>query len=894
MSIRNLDFALKPRSIALIGASERPFSVGRKLLENLVGGGFDGPILPVNPNLDRVLEMPAFRSVAMLPSAPDLAIIATPAATVPALIDELGRRGTKAAVVISAGFSEMSAASGAALQHSMLEAAKPHLLRIIGPNCVGIIAPGAHLNASFAPLMAKPGSVAFVTQSGALLTAVLDWANTRGIGFSHLLSLGGMADVDFGDTLDYLANDDSTSAILLYVEAITHARKFMSAARAAARSKPVIVCKSGRHSESARAARSHSGALAGTDAVYDAAFRRAGMLRVFAVEELFDAVETLAHGRRPAGDRLAIVTNGGGFGILATDELLDRRGRLAALSAESMAALDAALPNAWSHGNPVDLIGDADAQRYRRALEIVIADPNVDATLVLNCPVAVASSLDSARAVVELHDKHSGKPLLTSWVGGDAQNESRRVFVERRIPSYDTPEDAVRSFMYLVEHGRSQAALMETPPSMPVALSPNRLVARTIVDDALSSGGGWLDGHAARGLIEAYEIPVVPIVVCATALEAADAARRLAGPVALKISSPDITHKTDVGGVILDLADAAAVQAAADAMLLRVRELRPAARDLGLTVEPMAAKRGGFELIVGAHEDAQFGPVVVFGHGGTAVEVRADTTLGLPPLNLMLARDMLSRTRIFKELSGYRGLPPADLAAVSMTLVKVSQLLIDFPEVAEIDINPLLVDATGAIALDVRVRVAPAFSHGTKRLAICPYPSELEETVPLDEGRELLLRPILPEDEPSLHRAFARLTPEEIRLRFFVAMRSLSHVMAARFTQIDYDREMALVLTEPGIAGTTRIFGVVRIHADPDREHAEFAILVWQELAGRGLGTLMMNRIIDYARRRGIGELFGQVLRENRRMLGMCRELGFQIRRDSDDPSYATVVLELR
>jgi acetyltransferase len=894
MSIRNLDFAFKPRSVALIGASERPFSVGRKLLENLVGAGFAGPVFPVNPHLDRVLDLPAYRSIAALPDAPDLAVIASPAATVPALIDELGRRGTKAAVVISAGFSEMSAASGAQLQQSMLDAAKPHLLRIVGPNCVGILAPGARLNASFAPLSAKPGGVAFVTQSGALLTAVLDWANTRGIGFSHLLSLGGMADVDFGDTLDYLANDDSTTAILLYVEAITHARKFMSAARAAARGKPVIVCKSGRHGESARAARSHSGALAGSDAVYDAAFRRAGMLRVFELEELFDAVETLAHGRRPAGDRLAIVTNGGGFGILATDRLIDRHGRLAQLSAESMAALDAALPSAWSHGNPVDVIGDADAGRYRQALEIVIADPNVDATLVLNCPVAVASSLDAARAVVELHDAHRGKPLLTSWVGGAAQDDSRRVFVESRIPSYDTPEDAVRSFMYLVDHRRSQSTLMETPPSMPVALAPDRAAARKIVDVALANGGGWLDARAARGLIEAYEIPVLPIVACATSLEAADAARRLGGPVALKISSPDITHKTDVGGVILDLADAASVQAAADAMLQRVRELRPAARDLGLTVEPMAAKRGSVELIVGAHEDEQFGPVIVFGHGGTAVEVRADTALGLPPLNLKLAQEMSSRTRIFKELSGYRGLPAADLEAVSMTLVKVSQLLIDLPEVVEIDINPLLVDTAGAVALDVRVRVAPATRGGTQRLAICPYPSELEEMVPLDDGRQLLLRPILPEDEPSLHSAFARLTPEEIRLRFFAAMRSMTHVMAARFTQIDYDREMALVLTEPGIAGTTRIYGVVRIHADPDRDRAEFAILVWQELAGRGLGTLMMNRIIDYARGCGIGEIFGNVLRENRKMLALCRELGFRIKPYREDPGYATVVLPLR
>ena len=894
MSIRNLDFALRPRSVALIGASERPDSVGRKLLENLTGGGFSGPIFPVNPKHDRVLGLTAYRSVGDLPIAPDLAVIASPAASVPLLIDELGRRGTKAAVVIPAGFGELNSAGGAALQRAMLEAARPHLLRIIGPNCVGILAPGVHLNASFAHLTPRPGGIAFVTQSGALLTAVLDWAHSRDIGFSQLVSLGGMADVDFGDMLDYLASDAATTAILLYIEAVTNARKFLSAARAAARGKPVIVCKSGRHADSARAARSHSGALAGSDAVYDAVFRRAGMLRVFALEELFDAVEILALGRRTSGERLGIVTNGGGIGILATDKLLDENGRLAELAPATLERLNAVLPAAWSHGNPVDVIGDATAERYRHALDAVITDPNVDATLVLNCPVAVASSLDSARAVVDAQQRHPGKLLLTSWVGGDSQRESRRLFAGRAIATYDTPENAVQAFMYLVEYRRSQAALLQTPPSLPVALSPDRDRAREIVASALLAGAGWLDPHAARQLIAAYEIPVLPSTACVTSADAAEAARRFGVPVALKINSPDITHKTDVGGVILDLADPAAVQAAADAMLRRVRERVPAARDIGFTVEPMATNRQAIELLVGAYEDAQFGPVVVFGHGGVAVEVRADTALGLPPLDLVLARELISRTRVVKLLSGYRGLPAADLDAVSLNLMRVSQLLIDLPEVVELDINPLLVDAAGATALDVRVRVTTAARPGAQRLSICPYPSELEETIRLDDGRELLLRPIRPEDEPSLHAAFAKLSPDEVHLRFFVAMRSLSHLMAARFTQIDYDREMALVLTEPGIAGATPIFGVVRLHADPDHERAEFAVLVLHELANRGLGTLLMRRIIDYARGRGIGELFGEVLRENRRMLTLCRELGFSIRPEEEDPRYMSVVLALR
>jgi acetyltransferase len=894
MSIRNLEFALKPRSIALIGASERPDSVGRTLFENLRGAGFVGPVFPVNPNHDQLLGVPAYRSVDALPSAPDLAVIASPAATVPGIIDELGRRGTKAAVVISAGFAELSAANGAALQQAMLDAAKPYLLRIIGPNCVGILAPAAGVNASFAHLTPSAGGVAFVTQSGALLTAVLDWAAARGIGFSHLLSLGGMADVDFGDLLDYLASDEATTAILLYVEAISHARKFMSAARAAARGKPVIVCKSGRHAESARAARSHSGALAGTDAVYDSAFRRAGMLRVSALEDLFHAVEALALGRPCVGERLAIVTNGGGFGILATDRLLDEAGHLAELTPESMAKLDALLPAAWSHGNPVDILGDAAPARYRQALDIVIADPNVDATLVLNCPVAVASSFDSARVVVDAYARYRSKPLLTSWVGGAYQTESRRLFEQHGVQSYDTPEQAVRGFMYLVNYRRSQTALLETPPSLPVALSPDRGAARDIVERALQRCVDWLDPAEARALLAAYEIPVVQSIACSTPDDAAAVAARLGKPVALKISSPDVSHKSDVGGVILDLAGPEAVRAAADAMQRRVRELLPSARDLAFTVEPMAMARKAFELIVGAYEDAQFGPVLVFGHGGTAVEVRADTALELPPLNLRLARGMIARTRVFKLLRGYRGLPGVDLDAVSLNLMRVSQLFVDLPQVVELDINPLLVDADGAIALDVRVRVAVPTKPGTQRLAISPYPSELEETITLDDGRTLLLRPILPEDEPSLHEAFARLTPQEIRLRFFSAMRSMSHVMAARFTQIDYDRQMALVLTEPGIAGAGKIYGVVRIHADPDLERAEFAILVWQELGGRGLGTLMMQRIIAHARNRGIGEVFGHVLRENARMLALCRELGFTIKPSYEDPRHTTAVLALR
>lgn len=893
MSVRNLDFAFKPRSIALIGASDRPASVGQKLLENLTTLGFRGPIMAVNPKRERIADMPVYPSIAALPSVPDLAVIATPAASVPEIIAQLGAIGCKAAVVISAGFIETGGA-GAALQQAMLDAARPHLLRIIGPNCVGMIVPGAAVNASFAHLTPRTGNIAFATQSGALLTAVLDWAHSRDIGFSHLLSLGGMADVDFGDVLDYLANDPQTHAILLYIEAVTHTRKFMSAARAAARSKPVIVCKAGRHAESARAAASHSGALAGADAVYDAAFRRAGMLRVFALDELFDAVQMLATGRPPRDERLAIVTNGGGMGILATDALIDAGGRLAELSQQTLDRLDAALPSAWSHGNPVDLVGDATAERYRAALDAVVADDGVDAVLVMNCPVALASGEHSARVVVEMFEQQPSTSVIASWVGGDYQLDSRRLFAKGRIPSYDTPEEAVRAFMYLVNYRRSQAALMETPRSIPAAGTPDVHRARDIVAHALNDGSTWLNPAGAREVLSAYQIPVVPTRICASPEEAAIAAAEIGGPVALKVNSPDITHKTDVGGVVLDLADPTAVQAAAESMQRHIAQLRPDARLVGFTVEPMTRSRDGYELIIGAHEDAQFGPVILFGHGGTAVEVRADTALGLPPLNANLALEMIMRTRISRLLEGFRGQSGVDLTGLSLILMRVSQLMIDIPEIIELDINPLIADRARMVALDARIRIARARRPGHERLCISPYPSELETTLKAADGEDFLLRPIRPEDEPALCAAFTHLTPQEIHLRFFVAMRSLPRLMAARFTQIDYDREMALVLTQPGMTEPTEIFGVVRLQEDPDRERAEFAIVVRREVSNRGLGTLMMQRIIDHARRRGVGVIEGDVLSENTRMLTLCRELGFEVRVDTDDPTYIKVSMNLR
>ncbi len=893
MTIRNLDYLFAPGSIALIGASTQPGSIGSVLARNLFRAGFEGPIMPVNPKYRAVHGVTTYPDIDSLPTTPDLGVVAVPADIVPDIIAQLGRRGTRAAVVITAGFAEAGNKHGRDLQQAMLDAAKPHNLRIVGPNCLGVIVPGAGLDGSFAHIAPAAGRLAFVTQSGAIVTSIVDWAQSHGIGFSHLVSLGDQADVDFGDMLDYLANDNQASAILLYIESVSNTRKFMSAARAAARTKPVIVVKSGRHAEGARAAASHTGALAGADAVYDAAFRRAGMLRVFSLEELFDAAATLSMSWRPQGDRLAILTNGGGIGVLATDAVIDEGASLAELPSEATARLNDVLPPTWSHANPVDIVGDATGSRYADALNVLIAAQGIDAVLVLNCPTAVASSVEAAEAVVGVVESSKHRNVLTSWVGDATASEARTLFADHRIATYETPEQAVRAFMHMVNYRRSQETLMETPASVPEDFSPDSDRARGIIERVLGEDREWLMEHEAKEVLAAYGVPISATRLAATPEEAARVAAGFDGPVALKISSPDITHKSDVGGVALDLSGEEVVREAAEAMRRRVMQKSPGAFITGFTVQPMVHRPGAYELIVGLTEDAQFGPVVLFGHGGTAVEVVNDKAVGLPPLNMHLAREVMSRTRIYQQLRGYPRAQAVDLDAIALALIRISQLAIDIPEVKELDINPLLSDVSGVIALDARIRAARVADSRRRRLAIRPYPKNLEEDIPLGDGTSLWLRPIRPEDEPALQAAFATLTPEEIRLRFFVPMKTLSHMAAARFTQIDYDREMALILTEHGIPGKTEIYGVVHLIADPDNERAEYAIIVRHDMTGQGLGIYLMRRIIDYARARGIGEIHGDVLRQNETMLRVCQIFGFTQSNVPDEPSQMRVTLKL-
>ena len=892
MSIRNLEHLLRPRSVALIGASPDPGKVGHVLARNLAEQ-FQAPFYFVNPKHMSLLGKPCWPDVASLPAAPDLAVICTPASTVPPLVAELGARGCRSAIVVSAGFGE-SGTGGAALQQALLDAARPYNLRIVGPNCIGVLNPPLGLNASFSHAAALAGHTAFVTQSGALLAAVLDWARPRGIGFSHMISLGDMADVDFGDLLDWLAGDGNTRAILLYVEGIHHARKFMSAARAAARIKPVIVVKSGRHAEAARAAATHTGALAGADEVYAAAFRRAGMLRVPDLASLFAAADVLTLHEPPHGDRLAILTNGGGMGVMATDELMERGGRLATLDPMTLQALDAVLPATWSHGNPVDVIGDADGARYRAALEVLLKDRNLDAVLALYCPTGVSDPDEIAAAVAGIAAHRGHAPILASWVGGEAVSVARHRLSEQRVPSFDTPEEAVRAFMYLADYRRNQELLMQTPPSLPVEFSPDTDAARAIVAKALGDGREWLDELESKALLAAYAIPTVSSHFAADPDAAAAATQGLKPPYALKILSPEITHKSDVGGVALGLPDAAAVRAAAQAMRETVHMRRPDARLTGFSVQPMVRRPHAHELIAGIVSDREFGPLLLFGQGGTAVEVIGDKALGLPPLNLHLARELMAETRVHKLLLGYRDEPAADLDAVALTLLKLAQLAADLADVAELDINPLLADADGVLALDARVRIAASAHPGDARLAIRPYPKELEQEVMDKQGIGYWLRPIVPEDEPALKRTFDLLTPEEIRQRFHVPMKAFPHTLAARLTQIDYDREMALVLTEHRRPGEAEINGVARLGADPDNERAEFALLVRQAYARRGLGSRMLQRLIDYARGRDIGELYGIVLMDNPAMRGLCKALGFMEETVPQEVGVVRVSLALR
>lgn len=918
MTVRHLDQLFAPRSVAVFGASDRPGSVGATVWRNVRQGPFTGPRWPVNPKRDHLGGEVCYPDVAALPQAPDLAVICTPPASVPGLIEALGARGTRAAIVLTAGLD-------ATTQAAMLAAAGRHLLRILGPNCLGLLSPHAGLNASFAHLDAQPGHLAFVSQSGALVTALLDWAAARGIGFSHFVSLGEHADVDFGDLLDWLSGCPHTRAILLYAESVEGARKFMSAARAAARNKPVLIVKAGRSAQGQAAAASHTGALAASDIVFDAAIRRAGMLRVDTLQDLFDAAETLAHfkgqvvsdalARDTASSSLMLVTNGGGAGVLAADACAREGVSLAPLTEAMRAALEPGLPPNWSRANPVDIIGDAPVERYVHTLRTLLQDPATGTVLFMHAPTAIVPSADIARALVaELGPLLRSAPgrLQACWLGARAVEEARHLFEAAGIACHDTPESAVRAFAMLAAYRRNQLELMQTPPlrqggveQLPAAAlaqppgptagqRPTSNTVSELIDHALREGRELLTEPEAKALLAAAGVPVVATtVVEPTPAAAAQAACALGFPVVLKVLSSQISHKSDVGGVALNLENAQDVAAAAQAILGRVAQRRPDARVDGFTVQPMVRRPRALELIVGASVDPQFGPVILFGQGGTAVEVVADRAVALPPLNAALARGLIERTRVARLLHGWRDVPAAHIDAVVDTLLAVSQLLATEPRIAEIDINPLLCDAQGAVALDARVRVSASRPGGAEHFAIRPYPQELVEAVDW-QGRALVLRPIRPEDEPQ-HAAFVeRLDPVDMRMRFFYSRRQIGHTEMARLTQIDYEREMAFIAAAPGPDGSEETLGVARAVADPDNEQAEFAIVVRSDLKGGGLGELLMRKLIAHFRSRGTRRMVGDVLKENERMLELAGHLGFEVDPAHDEPDTARLRLCLQ
>ncbi|RLE30664.1 GNAT family N-acetyltransferase [Candidatus Acetothermia bacterium] len=879
MSIRNLDKIFKPQRIAVVGASNNPQSVGYTVLKNLIGSGFQGVVYPVNPKREAVQGIQAYPSVKELPKAPDLAVICTPARTVPGIVRECGEAGIRGLIIISAGFKE-AGEEGKALEAELKsEIARFDGMRVIGPNCLGIIVPGLNLNASFAGATPQAGHVAFISQSGALCTSVLDWAIGEGIGFSYFVSIGNMLDVDFGDLIDYFGEDPDTQSIILYIESISDAREFMSAARAFARSKPIVAYKAGRFAESAKAAASHTGAMAGEDAVYDAAFQRAGVVRVLEIGDIFDSAELIARVRPPLGPNLAIITNAGGPGVMATDALIARQGQLAELSQETIERLNEVLPPFWSHGNPVDVLGDAPPERYSQATEIVLSDPGVDAALVILTPQAMTDATGTAQALAQLA-KGSRKPILAAWMGGAAVQEGIQLLNQAGVATYTTPEQAVRAFMHLVHYGRNLDMLYQTPREVPVKFALDREEVRARFEKVFAEGPEVLTEELSKELLTAYGIPVTQPRPARTADEALEIAEELGYPVVLKIWSPEITHKTDVGGVALGLRNAKAVRAAFAQIVARAKELRPDAEVLGVTVQRMVTARDGFELILGAKKDPTFGTVIMAGMGGIAAEVFRDRALGLPPLNERLAFRMLESLRSWKLLKGYRGRPGVNLDKLIEILMRFSYLIADFPEIKELDINPLLATPEEVIALDARVVVdkelvgkpVRPYSH----LVIRPYPEGYERQVTLKDGTEMLLRPIRPEDEPLWHEMLSRASRESIRQRFRYIFKETTHKMAIPYCFIDYDREMAIVaIVEED--GEKRMTGVGRLVADPDRETAEYAVFVADPWQNRGLGGTLTDYCLEIAKGWGIKEVRAETTPDNYRMIAIFRDRGFTI-----------------
>ena len=883
-----LEHMFRPRSVAVVGANNRPHRVGNVIVRNLLAGGFDGPIMPVNPRHDAVAGVLTYPDVASLPRVPDLAILCSPPETIPDLVDELGALGTRAALVVARGLGTLRGPDGCTVEERTLATARQHGVRLLGGGTLGILSPHIGLNASFSRVAALPGQVGFVSQSDAVGTLLLDWAHPRRVGFSHFVSLGDASDVGFGEVLDYLGSDPETRAILLYVESLRERGSFMAAARGAARNKPVLAIKAGRgavRGSTPRALSADTLSLVTPDDVFDAALRRAGIVRVRDIGELFDAVQTLAHARPLSGERLAVVSNGGGVGLIVADELLTGGLSVAPLSQTLAGRLRAVLPPGWDGRNPIDILVDAPGERYAAVLEALLDSNEFDAVLAIHTPSTLASSTDAARAILQATAAHRGH-VLASFGGGESVAPARRLLVDAGVPLFDTPAEAARAFRTLVSHRRSSEALIQLPPAVPVEFQVDREAARRIIRAALDEGRDFLKATETIGVLTAYGVPVGEIEVVETPEQAGRVARALGFPVDVAIRSPQVRRKREVGGIARSLESAEAVEEAARSMVARVAGWRPDAQVTGFSVQRVPPRRYARELFIGAAVDPLFGPVILFGEGRDT-ELVHDFAVALPPLNLTLARALVSRTRVAALLEASPNRPAADLDALCLTLMKISQLVADIPEVVEIDLNPLLADERGVLALGGYMAVARATGRGPERLAIRPYPEGLDETVTLRDGTEVLLRPIRPEDEASHIEFIASLSPEDSHFRFFHYVRSMPRTQLARLTQVDYDREMAFVATRPSPRGGTETIGVVRTVADPANESAELSIVVRSDLKRRGLGAHLLRKAIAYCRSRGTKQLAGDVLAGNSSMLELARRFaGFSL----SDPDQEGIV----
>jgi acetyltransferase len=879
MPIKKLDSIFRPKRIALIGVSNEPNSLGGITLRNLVGGGYNGVVYPVNPKREAVFGIPCFPDVKSLPKTPDLAVIMTSAKFVPQIVKDCGEAGVHGIIIMSAGFKE-SGPDGKKLEDQVSEEVKKYPdMRVIGPNCLGIIVPGFSMNVSFASSMPKKGHVAFISQSGALCTSVLDWANETNVGFSYFVSIGNSMDVNFGDLIDYFGQDPNTKSIVLYVESITQARAFMSAARAFARKKPIIVYKAGRFPESAEAAASHTGAMASEDAVYDAVFRRAGLSRVYDIGDIFDFTDLIGRKRAPKGSGLAIVTNAGGPGVMATDTLISLGGSLVKLTDETMQKLDDYLPPFWSHGNPVDVLGDATPERFARATELVLEDENVNAVLVILTPQAMTAPTETAKAIAKLSE-NSTKPLMAAWLGGASMREGMQVFSNSGIAAYETPEQAIRAFMTLSYYSKNLQMLFETPQEVPVTFSYDRAELRRKYIEDVFPKMKILSEDDSKMLVNDYGIDTTHPELAKTENEAVKIAKKKTYPVVLKIFSPDIIHKTDVGGVALNIENEEMLRATYRNLLESVGKKAPEAVIGGVTVQRMIRSKDSVELIVGIKKDPAFGTVMLVGMGGVSAELFNDRRLEFPPLNEQLARQMLKSLKIYPLLTGYRGSEPKNMDKLIEVLIRVSYLAADYPEIEELDINPLIVTTNDVIALDARIVVdqellgkhTREYSH----LILRPYPERFIKRATLSDGTEILLRPIKPEDEPLWLELLGSCSKASIYSRFRYDFYFDSHEVATQFCFIDYDREMAIV-AEVEVEGRKKLIGVGRLISDPDVVIAEYAVLITDAWQKKDLGQILTSYCIDIAKQIGIKRVSAETTKDNKPMVSVFKKLGFKV-----------------